>query len=923
MRYKTKLRNHLDSIQAAGEIASTDRYDSFVNPGLEILGHLPVPLPLRPDDAETIRNACRQAPFGRGDETVVDTSVRKAWELDHTQFRLCNPGWDKFLNKPLLANAAHRLGLEKARAEPYKMLLYEPGSFFKRHKDSEKTPGMVATLVVCLPSEHQGGEVQLSFGDDERTLETGPASKFDITAMAWYGDVTHEVKELTSGYRLILTYNIILDGPSLTSPSHFIKQSNLLRDMLQEWARDFVEIGKVCYSTDHQYSRTSLSLSLLKGRDAALFQILQRVAVESGFYIFLAHMSHTETDDEDYGEYYDLDSEASTSLSNIFTPDGALVARYGSISTKELLDEHLYMDRAPDSEDEGEFTGNESMPNHLRYHNTVIILTPKMNVASIMGDSSADSILSMVLEDYNRDPDNDLTKTVALKTLRAAMAGSRVTRNNNLVRIIEWAIRLGNDSLYRDATGRGWQQPEVMQAMVKAIKQRCEHPRVLTDAEKADFSEWTSRFGGVLLSATKLDNFLTAVSRFQSALDDVHLEKSFKRWVRGALVQELEARPTWEESELASLRTMILARQNDTDWIVTWFLPTLASRGTQDLLVRFLEWAYTSAPYDVHAIFTRILENATAQLRLRSSDFRTPQPQQSDFLTLLDQSICLGVFSSFLKVVEDSCRSLQAGSWENREEALLAEFLAETATKLQENSIPPSPAMASLFKVLLVKVVDTTSLPPSPVDRGWTYEPRGCGPRCPDCLSLNAFLQSSTQTTARFQMAQTRRRHLQKQLIPAGFFNMVTQKSTPAMTLVVTKKIKMSDHQQELYNAAVAALEARVAPMKGEYMENLLGAEDYRKMILLGNIRREQPAPVPANIVAGPSAGNAAVQQFEAQPSVGYPGLGHPRPVLGPGTSNGPPGMRAPSASAGQKRPSEDETSDGNGREKRVVITID
>jgi len=33
-----------------------------------------------------------------GDQTMVDDSVRKTWELDHTQFRLSNPRWQAFLD---------------------------------------------------------------------------------------------------------------------------------------------------------------------------------------------------------------------------------------------------------------------------------------------------------------------------------------------------------------------------------------------------------------------------------------------------------------------------------------------------------------------------------------------------------------------------------------------------------------------------------------------------------------------------------------------------------------------------------------------------------------------------------------------------------------------------------------------------------
>jgi hypothetical protein len=41
---------------------------------------------------------------------------------------------------------------------PYKINVYGEGGFFKRHVDSPRdVKNMIGTLVVCLPSEHEGG----------------------------------------------------------------------------------------------------------------------------------------------------------------------------------------------------------------------------------------------------------------------------------------------------------------------------------------------------------------------------------------------------------------------------------------------------------------------------------------------------------------------------------------------------------------------------------------------------------------------------------------------------------------------------------------------------------------------------------------------------------------------------------------------
>jgi hypothetical protein len=262
-----------------------------------------------------------------------------------------------------------------ARAEPYKLLLYEPGSFFKPHRDSEKTPGMVATLVVCLPSEHEGGEVHLSFKDRQRTFATGSTSKYDLSALAWYSDVTHEVKELKSGYRLVLTYNIVADNQDTAALSHYVAQSDRLRRLLKRWNRDPNFKEKVCYTLGHQYSQSSLSLRVLKGRDACVLRVLKRVADGAGFRLFVGHMSCT-MEEPEYMEEWDEGESNMLSLTNIFTLDGTKIASSGNLEMEELLDEEQFDGQEPVSREAGEYTGNASVPDTCRYENTVRQIFP-------------------------------------------------------------------------------------------------------------------------------------------------------------------------------------------------------------------------------------------------------------------------------------------------------------------------------------------------------------------------------------------------------------------------------------------------------------------------------------------------------------------------------------------------------------------
>lgn len=61
---------------------------SAVDPGLEVEGLGRVPVPLKRGIAKSLIADCRVAPYGKGTETLVDTHVRKTFELDPQQFRL-------------------------------------------------------------------------------------------------------------------------------------------------------------------------------------------------------------------------------------------------------------------------------------------------------------------------------------------------------------------------------------------------------------------------------------------------------------------------------------------------------------------------------------------------------------------------------------------------------------------------------------------------------------------------------------------------------------------------------------------------------------------------------------------------------------------------------------------------------------------
>jgi hypothetical protein len=231
----------LDDCQHQGTFASSRTYKQYPNPRISInLGLIGLPLSTR--DAKAIAGKCKQAPFGKGDQTFVDETVRKTWELDSNEFSCSNPEWNSYLEE-LAGQKMQDLGVQiVGHAQPYKLLLYEEGAFFKAHRDTEKVPGMFGTLVMCLPSAHDGGSVKLVHGKKERTIKTAPTSAFEMTTLAWYADVQHEIAPVTSGYRLVLTYNLVQD-PSAPKQTAAVLGANHARlgQLLKTWTDDHVQ----------------------------------------------------------------------------------------------------------------------------------------------------------------------------------------------------------------------------------------------------------------------------------------------------------------------------------------------------------------------------------------------------------------------------------------------------------------------------------------------------------------------------------------------------------------------------------------------------------------------------------------------------------------------------------------------------------
>lgn len=406
-----QLLKSLDKIDRPGTYCTSGELPSLV-PGLEVSGVGTIALPLDKRQAAALKKQARQAPYGKGTETVVDTKVRRVWEIDAESITFANPAWAGVVQEAVAAIEAELgLGKQALQAHLYKLLLYEAGGFFLPHRDGEKLDRMVATLVIALPSPHEGGELIVRHEGQSETIDFGSKSRFQTQFAAFYADCEHEVRPVTEGFRLALTYNLTLKKgkgymAAPTSSGHIAAMADLLRKWVtDEWTgsgrNDNATPPKLAVLLDHKYSEAGLTRDTLKGIDRAQADVLFAAAREAGCDGSLALMTYWESglgepaggydygrrgrhryddDDTDDDGDYEMQEVYDHSLkAEHFSDSDGLPLAFGRIpfDEEELVSELPLNEREPDEQDFEGYTGNAGMTLERWYRRAAVVIWPE------------------------------------------------------------------------------------------------------------------------------------------------------------------------------------------------------------------------------------------------------------------------------------------------------------------------------------------------------------------------------------------------------------------------------------------------------------------------------------------------------------------------------------------------------------------
>ncbi|KAH8805189.1 hypothetical protein F5884DRAFT_798665 [Xylogone sp. PMI_703] len=249
---------------------------------------------------------CQPASFGRGGEDVFDETYRKASKLDTSQFSsdFCpyKLGIVDTIAELLMPSTYMAGGSRGVKAELYKLNVYSaPSGHFKPHVDTPRSEQQFGSLVVCLPTVHTGGALEVRHAGQTVTYDWGAGTGLNDSDVgpaqlqwaAFYSDCEHEVLEVTNGHRVTLTYNLYcvlerigVEGKIETMDVARLPLYSVVRDALAN-PLFMPSGGRLGFFCCHTYPHSSKSPadaplfpSVLKGVDLCLFSVFKKLGLD-------------------------------------------------------------------------------------------------------------------------------------------------------------------------------------------------------------------------------------------------------------------------------------------------------------------------------------------------------------------------------------------------------------------------------------------------------------------------------------------------------------------------------------------------------------------------------------------------------------------------------------------------------------------
>jgi len=751
-------------------------------PRIEVEGAGTLSFPVPDAQIAAIVQRAERAPYGKGEDTIVDTSVRKVWQVAPGKVRIGGKSWPANF-ETILSKVRAGLGCDDASvtAELYKLLVYDPGGFFLAHRDTEKTAGMFGTLVVTLPSTNRGGALRIRHAGREVTLDTNAADPSELSYAAFYADCEHEVLPVHKGNRVSLVYNLIQERSKgrrrvLKAPEYEsqIKEAAAILDRFLE-APDAP--SKVAWLLDHQYSPGGLSFSALKGADAARARVLLQAAARAqcAAHLAIVHIGESGAAELDYEDFYESrrnryryyedeeeeqekDDDEGSGFDAVTVDDAwqyvdewrdtdDRVVEFGRIplASGELLPAGALDGEPPDEKRLTEASGNEVATYERSYHRAALVLWRHTRTADVLLQGGVVAALPY------------------LKKLAASGKRMRPEAIAVAQRILEaWP---GDDERWRSySVGRGWpgqiDRIQMITALTK-LKEPALLARFITEAVASSYDG--SENAALLASINVLGDARAAV--LLSTLVSARMPE--RPGECAELLLALSENPALCFPEVAE------AAAAGLDFI-----------GARDSKSEELDWKLE----EQRPLEPQFLENLLRGLqRFKRS------------------TLCVAVAEKIAARPEIFSPV-----------ALVVPAIERLCGSRQEKTAAVDSSIRHLWTSAAEFLLQCSEFPPQPPSDWRLQVELKCS--CPDCRELLNFACDPAERVHRFRVKKERRRHLHN-VIDRHRLDMihVTERVGSPQTLVCTKDRRTFDQRMKQYQGEMAAMGTlvRLAPRTG------------------------------------------------------------------------------------------------------------
>ncbi len=404
----SQLEIILESLDRPGDYFASGKVEGLM-PNMSVSGVGRIAFPILDQQVRALIDTAEKAPYGRGPDTILDTSVRDCWQVDAGSVQISGAGWDETF-RSIVENAAQGLGCtaDSLDAELYKLLIYEPGGFFSEHRDTEKSDGMVATLIISLPTVGTGGELVIRHLDRTETIDLHVNEVGELPYAAFYADCVHLTQPVKSGHRIGLVYNLVMKpGTETETPTapDYSHQADGITRILSEWTRSGQGPQKIVWLLEHEYSQVGLSQAAYKGLDEVVWRALAPAAERADCTLHSAILSIEESgipDEDFYTDAYEYGQEVdytggSYSVQEVIDSSHTLRSWSGTdLTGSELPEIPLNDDEAlpfgslddadPDEQTLLEASGNEGVSIERSYRRAAFVLWPRSREVCVIAD---------------------------------------------------------------------------------------------------------------------------------------------------------------------------------------------------------------------------------------------------------------------------------------------------------------------------------------------------------------------------------------------------------------------------------------------------------------------------------------------------------------------------------------------------------